>query len=178
MDNLYQPPGAALETEDSNAAIDTLEVSERWRNKFRLIAKAGPLPGFKYANLKVLTVRERNAIGFNILAFLFSFLYYIFKGMHRRALVLLGFGWLYISIVSFVELYVDFSVPTVVYWIPLSAVAAALANRDYYDTRVAGLHMWPSLRVFESWIACIVLGVFGFATLLVPLWLFGGLSGN
>jgi hypothetical protein len=173
MENPYQPPSAPLETEDQSAAIDTLDVSDRWKEKFRIIVRAGPLPGARYANMKALTARERNAIGFNFLAFLFSFIYYAVKGMPRRAMVLLSFGWFYIAIVIAIEAAFDFTSPSVVYWIPLSAVAAALANRDFYETKVNGLTMWPRLNILDSWAACAMLAIAGLGSIAVTVWLIG-----
>lgn len=173
MDNPYQPPSAPLEAEGHSAAIDALDVSDRWKDKFRIIAKAGPLPGGRYANAKGLSARERNAIGFNILAFLFSFIYYVVKSMPHRGMVLLGFGWFYVAVVIAIEAAFDVSAPSVVFWIPLSAVAATLANRDFYETKVNGLSMWPKLQLFDSWAACAALLIAGLGSIAVSIWLTG-----
>src|SRR5689334_17182493 len=81
--NPYAPPearvqDAALPTAD----IDSLDVSETWKKRFRAIQKAG---GPAMPNRRALSTRER-MVNFNILAFLLGPVYYLLKGMWRKAL--------------------------------------------------------------------------------------------
>jgi len=88
--NPYAPPVAKvddIEEDHSDASIEALPVSEKWRERFKAIAHAG---GVKFPNLKDLPKNERRkAYGFNVLAFLFGPVYYIAKGMWKKGLALL-----------------------------------------------------------------------------------------
>ena len=84
--NPYAPPNATVADADrAGADIDALDVSESWKKRFRLIRRAGG-PGMPHA--KDLSFGERSRIMFNVLAFLFGPVYYLFKGMWRKALTL------------------------------------------------------------------------------------------
>ncbi|MGV8960861.1 MAG: DUF2628 domain-containing protein [Stenotrophomonas sp.] len=67
-------------------AIAALQISETWKNRFRLIEAAGgpTLPKFKQ-----LPSGERMKIQFNILAFLLGPFYYLAKGLWRQAVLYL-----------------------------------------------------------------------------------------
>ncbi|WP_338770888.1 DUF2628 domain-containing protein [Massilia sp. METH4] len=54
-----------------------------WKNRFALIERAG---GSTRANMLILPFDDRLRAGFNIWAFLFGALYFLAKGMWRRAL--------------------------------------------------------------------------------------------
>ena len=82
--NPYAPPQANVErAEDAAADIDGLDVSESWKRRFRLIQRAG---GPRMPQAKDLSFGERSKAMFNVLAFLFGPVYYLFKGMWRKAL--------------------------------------------------------------------------------------------
>src|SRR3954466_4715595 len=84
--NPYAPPGASVaDVELTDADIESLDVSETWKKRFRIIKQAGG-PGMP--NLKNLPFRERRGAGFNIVAFLFGPFYYLSKGMWRKAITL------------------------------------------------------------------------------------------
>ena len=86
--NPYAPP--ATEVLDipilmPTVDIESLAVSRRWKNKFRLFEKAG---GANLSRLRDLSLSERIKITFNFLSFLFGPIYYVIKGMWRKGLVL------------------------------------------------------------------------------------------
>jgi hypothetical protein len=58
MDTRYKPTAASLEPETGAADIDDLNISEKWKERFRIIEKAGPIERGKYKNHKALTPAE------------------------------------------------------------------------------------------------------------------------
>lgn len=161
MKNPYQTPSAKLEPMAARSDIDSLDVSDAWKKRFRLIERAGPFIKGKYQNILALTPRERRVISFNILAFLFSGLYYLAKGMPKKALVLMGFSWIFSAALTLLETAYHFSAPNSLYWIPLAVVTSMLANHDYYQKKVYRQDMWPTLNVFDSWAATILFSMLG-----------------
>jgi Protein of unknown function (DUF2628) len=140
--NRFAPPKAELLDVDEPTnrwEIESLSVSNSWKQKFRLMEKAG---GPKQLNLKSLAPGERVKIGFNIIAFLFGPFYYLTKGMWKKALSLFG-----VCLVGIV------AVGVVLELIGLGRVANALgygaagvfavrANIDYYKKMVLGENGW------------------------------------
>ncbi len=165
MDARYQPTTAPLDVENEANSIDDLNVSEKWKERFRILEKAGPFERGKYRNQDALTSAERRKINWNILAFLFSGLYYLCKGMPRKAFVLIGGGWIFAAAVTVLEYIFTFTAPNSIFWIAPGALAASLANRDYYRKMIFGERMWPSLSIFESWPAAIAFAVLSFGVL-------------
>jgi len=120
------------------SGIDALSVSAAWKQKFRLIEKAGlPKP-----NLKALSMGERVRVGFNVMAFLFGPIYYLAKGMWKKALSLL-----------LVSLSIVVALSAVLHLAGLDRMAhavsygmagffAARANLDYYRKLVLGDNGW------------------------------------
>lgn len=64
--------------------IAELDVSETWKEKFRLIEKAG---GPTLPNFNSLPFGERLKANFNILAFLLGPIYFIAKGLWRQGVL-------------------------------------------------------------------------------------------
>jgi hypothetical protein len=87
-ENPYAPPSSSVVNDsagDLDGVIDALEVFDRWKEKFRAIALAG---GPSLPNRKQLPKdMRRQALGFNVLAFLFGPLYYLAKGMWKKAIL-------------------------------------------------------------------------------------------
>lgn len=123
-------------TMSSSAAAS--KISGRWQKKFAVIEKAG---GPSWANLRKLPFRERSKVSFNILAFLFGPLYYLTKGMWKKAIVLTLVG-----IIALVALSLLFSALDIDIKMPEGAVVAAWfgsrANFDYYKKMVLGDNGW------------------------------------
>ena len=143
IDNPYSAPDAELVESDEAAAfqkIESPEVSDKWKQRFRAIAQAG---GPKLPDLKTLSKTERrNAMGFNILAFLFGPVYYAFKGMWRRGLSLLLICVVVIFSIAFimVMLGLDEYIKHLSYG--ASAIYAIRANIDYYKHIVLDDYGW------------------------------------
>lgn len=135
--NPYQPPQSSGDDgyAGGNAAlIEQLDVSESWKKRFRLIEKAG---GEKMPRFKELTFGERFSINFNILAFLFGFIYLLIKGLWKTALLLLVLT----LVIACIEVFFGFNMGNAPY-IGLSAGVATLANRLYYKKMVLGRIDW------------------------------------
>lgn len=66
--------------------ISELDVSETWKEKFRLIEKAG---GPTLPNYKSLSFGERLKANFNALAFLLGPIYFVAKGLWRQGVLYL-----------------------------------------------------------------------------------------
>jgi hypothetical protein len=170
MDTRYKPTAASLEPETGAADIDDLNVSEKWKERFRLIEKAGPFERGKYRHQEALTPAERRKINFNVLAFLFSAFYYLAKGMPRKAFVVAGCGWLFAALLTILESILNFTAPSSIFWIVPGAVVASLANRDYYQKMVFHEDMWAPLSVLESWIAATGFALISFGALIGAVW--------
>jgi hypothetical protein len=170
MDIRYKPTTAPLDLASEASSIDDLNVSEKWKERFRIIEKAGPFERGKYQNQDALTPAERRKINFNVLAFLFSGLYYFCKGMPRKALVFFGGGWIFAAAMTIIESIFNFTAPNSIFWIAPGAVAASFANRDYYQKMLFGERMWPSLSILESWIAAITFALLSFGLLIAAVW--------
>lgn len=129
--------GATVSAFDSSAQ----EIEPVWQHRFALIEKAG---GAKMPNLDVMPIDERYKIKFNFLAFLFGPLYYLIKGMWKKAITL----WLLISIIlmpcQMVLLMLGW--PELVVMLLAGFFAswffASRANRDYYKKIVLSQNGW------------------------------------
>ena len=169
MDARYKPTTAQLVRDSEPRAIDDLDVSDKWKERFRLIERAGPFARGKYQNFHQLTTQERRKIGFNVLAFLFSGLYYLCKGMPQKALILFGGGWLFAAVITILEGIFGFQAPNSMFWIAPGAAASSLANRDYYQKMLFGERMWPTLSVFANWIAGLAFAFDSLAVLIAAI---------
>lgn len=123
----------------NGADIDSLQVSTSWKQRFRLIEKAG---GAKQPNLKGLSTGERFKIGFNVLAFLFGPFYYLAKGMWKKALALFGACVVAMVALGVVLDLVGLSRVADALGYGAAAVFAVRANIDYYKRMVLGDSGW------------------------------------
>lgn len=119
--------------------IEKLTVTERWKTRFRLLEKAG---GPSLHNLKALSLSERFMISMNLWGVLFGPLYYVAKGMWKKAVVFTGVGLLVIAAIAWA-----LSLAGAVYLADslgygLAAVFGARANIDYYKKMVLGQDGW------------------------------------
>lgn len=78
-------PQVNASTVDSSDKL--ISLSPAWERKFNLIEKAG---GVKLKNINNLSTGEKFAVNFNFLSALFGPIYYIVKGMPKKALSLFG----------------------------------------------------------------------------------------
>ncbi len=137
--NPYSPPSAAIEDVRPRAAIDSLPVSDTWKNKFYLIEKAG---GVKMTAFKSLSFGERMKFSFNILAFLFGPIYYAVKGMWKKGLLMFVVGVVAIVVLSMVMELMGLGRMANALGYGVSAVFAMRANIDYYKKMVLGDNGW------------------------------------
>jgi hypothetical protein len=142
-ENRYAPPKAVVDDIDAAtsrfANIDALDVSDKWKQKFRIFEKAG---GPKLPRFKELAARERSKITFNILAFLFGPFYYLAKGMWRKALSLSAAVFVAVLVVAIVLILVDLGGLVGALGYGANAIYAARANVDYYKKMVLGDNGW------------------------------------
>jgi hypothetical protein len=112
--------------------VDTLAVSSKWKQRFHLIKGAG---GIAEAG--------RGAVGFNVFAFFLGPLYYLAKGMWRKAFSLFGLVFA-VSIGFDIILVLTHLPPGLGLLIGIgSAVFYALrANSDYYRKKVLNDNGW------------------------------------
>jgi len=115
--------------------INSLDLSNKWKKCFVLIAKAG---GPDVPQLKQLSPKERRTIGFNLLAFLFGPIYYLLKGLWRQASVYFALTVFGISVVDAVGLeQMDRMVGGMA-----SIFYGVRANISYYRRAVLGETFW------------------------------------
>lgn len=138
--NPYQPPRTNVEDQTGDADIDSLPVSDKWKQRFKGIKKAG---GPAMPHFKQMSKEDRKQVGlFNVLAFLFGPIYYIAKGMWKRALSLF-----------FACFVVLFGLAIILEWAGMGAIArflgygaaavfAVRANIDYYKKMVLNDNGW------------------------------------
>lgn len=122
------------------AKIDSLSVSESWKQKFRTIADTEPITLGIFPKFKNVQV-YKNApftLKFNLWAFFFGLFYYLAKGMWKRGLVLAGVSILISLIVALI-----FGDKAATYMnMGLGALYGSFANIDYYRKMVLGEDFW------------------------------------
>jgi hypothetical protein len=118
------------------ASTDFSSFRPVWAKRFSEIAKAQPKrlglrPEFE--NPKALS----GGVKFNFWAFFFSSIYYLIKGMWRKALVLIGINLLLVIGLSLFDPALANLAAIVV-----GALAATMANFDYYRKKVLHETFW------------------------------------
>lgn len=119
--------------EYNQAKIESINVSENWKQKFKLIEKAG---GVRLRNLKELSLKERIKVGFNLWGYLAGPFYYITKGMWKKAITY-SLGW--ILLLTLAEI---FGWGSYIPELALMAIFGSMSNKDYYSYRVLGENQW------------------------------------
>ena len=140
--NLYAPPKSKVDdvgTRLQPADIDSLPVSQKWKARFHIICAAG---GPKLPRFKELAVGERRKIGFNIPAFLFGPLYYLAKGMWRKAISLFVVCFAALTAVSVILELLGHGDIARAFRYATGAVFAARANIDFYKKMVLKENGW------------------------------------
>ena len=138
-----------------NESIDQLDVSDKWKQKFELMEKAG-IKEFGYLKMlqqdkfKGMPFKQRHSIQFNNWALVFGVLFYFAKGMWKKGALILAISWLLAAVLIGVESLIDTEIPAVFYWIVPAILCAQFANRDYYMLKLRGETMWPSAPSFLS----------------------------
>lgn len=136
------------------------EYGKSWTKRFALFDECVKEDKW-YLDTKAtreLSAGERFSTGFNILAFLFSVLYYYIKGMWAKASLLLTMVFLSSTILSLLGVFGTFPVVDVVYGFITPAFCAGFANLDYYHKEKRGERMWP---IFPSMFGSVWFAVIG-----------------
>jgi uncharacterized protein DUF2628 len=128
-------PGPVRSNASVTDNIARLDVSEKWKDRFRAIRKAG---GWKLPAFRDLPASERRGLNFNFLAFLFGPFYFIAKGLWRQAIVYLVLAVLCVLIMD--ALGFDRFSRAVGYG--FAALYAVRANVSYYRKVVEGEAPW------------------------------------
>lgn len=115
--------------------LDSMDLDEKWKNRFRLIHEAG---GPKSRRLHHLDASCRREVFFNGYAMIFGFFYYLKLGMIRRGLMLL-LASVIACVFILLFLWIFISPNFMVGWFSLTVVFALLCNRDYYNYRINGV---------------------------------------
>ena len=119
--------------------IGTLQVADTWKKKFRTLEQAG---GPKLPHLKTLPFKERFSVTFNFLGFIFGPLYYLAKGMWKKALFLFAAC---VAAVLLIGSALDMAgLPEVANSLGygVSAFFGVRLNIDYYKKMVLGENGW------------------------------------
>lgn len=120
-------PGCGAPQAKVNVETETEVVSESWQKKFDLLEKAG---GVKLPKIKSLPLGERMKIGFNIWGFLFGPIYYLTKGMWRKAISLMAVALLIIVVLEVVCGAIGIS--SAITNFVAAAIFSSRATIDYY----------------------------------------------
>ena len=125
-------------------------VSEKWQQRFALLAKIGADEQFIFNAMagtafKDLPFKQRQKITFNLLAFFFGPLYYFAKKMWHKGALLLALTWLWSCLVFLAEIALGTELPGIAYWILPAVICAQLANYDYFRFIAQGEKVWTAL---------------------------------
>ena len=145
------PTSAQMQpTESAVTNIDSLDVSDLWKTRFHEIKKAGGpnLPLYKSMmkeDKKKVSKAVSGLFGTFLLAFFFSFFYYLAKGMWKKGLTLLA---ILMVIGLFVNIFFEmFGIDsTNLVGVVCSVVFAQMACRDFYDVKVLGYKGWSPVK--------------------------------
>lgn len=130
-----QPPQASATAQGKIDKIARLDVSDKWKERFRIIEKAG---GYQLPDARMLTISESRKISSNWLAFIFWPIYLPLKGLWRQAIAYFLIG---IACVLVMELVGLGKFGRVVGY-GIGAVAMMRANIGYYKKVVLGEATW------------------------------------
>lgn len=147
---------------------EDLEISESWKEKFRVLEKAGKIKGVTYENNKLLSASERRKIGFNIWALIFTYFYYFSKKMHYKGAFILGAGFLFAVFLMLIETAIGIKIPSVVYWAVPAVIVASIANYDYFKFMTKNEVMWSGFpTIFANIVSAIVFPILSLLLLLM-----------
>jgi hypothetical protein len=122
---------------NSSSATASADISEAWQKKFSLIEKAG---GPNFPRIRELKFGERHKITFNILAFLFGPIYYLVKGMWKKAISLFIIS--VILILALELILAHFGLSTDATKFVSGAIFATRANIDFYKRIILKTDDW------------------------------------
>ena len=113
-------------------------ITPHWQMRFTLIERAG---GAKLPKIRDLVFGERRKVIFNWLAFFFSSIYYLVKGMWRKAISLTVLTLVIAIFITVVCSAFGFSVESYL-WMLAPIIFGTRANVDYYKKVVHGENGW------------------------------------
>jgi hypothetical protein len=140
--NPYQPPQAfvADPAQLNTIDIETLPVSDTWKKRFRWIQASG---GPSLKNAKNVPKEQRLTFGlFNFLAFLFGPIYYLAKGMWKRALMYSLIIYSLLIVIVYVLIGSGYEQYANAPGYGAAAFFAMRANLDYYKKMVLNDNGW------------------------------------
>jgi hypothetical protein len=140
--NIFAPPQSELLSSQTNTArslIETLDVSQKWKRKFHLIAIAG---GPHLTKTEDLSSSEHFEVRFNMFAMAFGLIYYVVKGMWRKGISLFLLVNVCAFILAFGVAFLGFKWMVPMVSACTQVIFAFRANADYYDRMVEGDNGW------------------------------------
>lgn len=129
---------AQKEPQSSEQRSSSAGIPESWKRIFDLIEKAG---GPKLKKARDLSFGDMSKVSFNGFGFLFGPIYYLVKGMWKKAIVLLSICLIAIVILDLILDAMGISNSMVTNFIA-PAMFANRANIDYYKKMVLGDNGW------------------------------------
>lgn len=125
------------------AAVDSGGFSEKWRQRFAAIEKAGGerTRWWRWPEGKQLTGKEKRLITSNLWAFVFGPFYYLYLGLWRKAITLLVAVLVIDFILEIAGNAVGFPVDRFL-WIVSAIMFKQCANVDYYRKTVLNRREW------------------------------------
>lgn len=129
--------------------IDDLNISDKWKRRFKLYEKLnadtqGRDTFVKTDTFKQFTWREKYSITSNLWAFFGGFIYYFIKGMHYKGAMILTFTMLWAMALGLIDFFVGIQIPDSTYWIGPGALCSMQASLDYYRKVQCSEIMWRS----------------------------------
>lgn len=120
--------------------INALEVSESWKDKFRVLAEVGK-PITYSMRLRNESAYKNLPIGikFNIWALLFGIIYYLHKGMWKKGIVLLGSG---VMLIIVITILFGLTAGNFASFFAIPLIFASFASFDYYRMMVLDEDFW------------------------------------
>ncbi len=129
--------------ESIHAKIDNLDLSNKMKTKMHLVHDN--FKGIKIG-LPEYDTKEKSIISFlSIWAFLFNIIYYIVKGLWRKAIMLIAISFVLGCLFVLVETFLGIDIPESVYKV-ISIIPACIAMQsayyDIYRKKVLGQKFW------------------------------------
>lgn len=120
--------------------INSLDVSDNWKSKFRTLAEIGqPITYSMMLRKETVYKQLPFSIKFNIWAFMFGLIYYLAKGMWKKGLMIFAIG---IAIAIVVTILFGEKAGNIASIIAPAGLFASFASFDYYRTMVLGEDFW------------------------------------
>ncbi|EJY4339386.1 hypothetical protein VCSRO128_2804 [Vibrio cholerae] len=140
--------------QNSISKIDDLDVSNKWKSRFHLLKNLGAdelshALILKSEAYRALSFKERMFFISNFAAFFGGFLYYFYKRMHLKGLLLLSLSMLWIAALAGIEFVSGVIIPDVVFWSLSACLCSQWANYDLYRKTFHSEQLWDWIP--ERW---------------------------